>query len=148
MLQSFNKLLGKIIGNKSDRDIKEIMPLVEKTKEAYSKLQSLSNDELRAKTPYFKSRINEYIKGNVDKIASIKQKIEAEENVDLKEEHYKEIDKIETTIDEQLEEILMELLPEAFAVVKETARRFTENKQIEVTATEMDRNLAASRESI
>ena len=148
MLAGFNKLLGKIIGNKSDRDIKDVMPQVTKINEEYSKLQTLDHDALRAKTADFKQRIQDYIKAEEDEIAELKKKIEAESNVDVEEEHYKEIDKLESKINDKLEEVLQEILPEAFAVVKETARRFTENQSIEVKATDMDRELATERDSV
>jgi preprotein translocase subunit SecA len=138
-----NNILGSLFGSKSDRDIKEVTPIVEAIKKAYSTFEGISNDELRAKTIDIKSKINEYIKPQNDEISELKAKVDTEENIVTKQEIYDQVDKIEKEVNEKLEEVLMQVLPEAFAVVKETARRFTENEILEVTATENDRNLAA-----
>ena len=147
MLNALTKTFKKILGSKADRDLKEVTPLVEKIKAIYPSLASLSNDELRAKTIDFKKRINEYIAEELNKINELKAQAE-KVDINEKEEVYGEIDKIEEGIDGKIEEVLLEILPEAFAVVKETARRFSENTEVEVTASEMDRDLAASRDSI
>ena len=150
MLGAVSKIFGKMLGSKSERDIKEVSPIVEKIKAAYSPLHSLSNDELREKTATFKGKIRQHIQEETDLIASLKEKVENDPKLDIqeKEQLYKQIDDTEKKVLEKIEEILMEILPEAFAVMKETAKRFTENPTIRVKATEMDRNLAANRDSI
>lgn len=141
--------LSKIFGSKSDRDIKHIRPLVDKIKEEFAKLESLSNDELRAKTSDFKQRITAYLADIDQEINSLKT--EAEQTaVEMAEKNaiYDKVDKLIKERDKKLEEVLMEILPEAFAVVKETARRFTENPSLEVTANDFDRELAAQKGNI
>ena len=145
----FNNILTKFLGNKSDRDIKEIMPFVEKTKEAYSKIIDISNDELRAKSVELQTRIAEYIQAENDQIKSLKEKLDKEDiEIDQREDLYKEIDVIEEKIDNRIEEVLDDILPEAFAIMKETARRFKENETVVVTATDFDRDIAATRNSV
>lgn len=141
------KVLGKILGNKSERDVKEVSPIVDKIKEEYNRISKLSNDDLRREADKLKSIINERIKPEEDEIASLKEKVE---DVDIQESEkiYEQIDKLEEKIDEKIEEVLNEILPTAFAVIKDTARRFTENEHIEVTANDFDRDLAAQRDSI
>ena len=143
------ELLSKLFGSKSSRDIKLIQPLVEKTKEEYAKLGGLSNDELRQKTADFKARIQTYL-ADIDKqITDLKEQAEAPElDINLKTGLYEQVDKLLKDRDKQLEVVLKEILPEAFAVVKDTARRFTENKTIEVTATQFDRELAAKKPNV
>ena len=141
------KVLGKILGNKSERDIKEVSPTINKIKEEYNRISKLSNDDLRNESDKLKSIINERIKPEEDEIASLKEKVE---DVDIQESEkiYEKIDKLEEKIDEKIEDVLNEVLPTAFAIVKDTARRFVENEHVEVTANEFDRNLAAQRDSI
>ena len=148
MLDVISKTFKKIIGNKAERDLKEISPKVDEINAVYPSLSSLSNDELRGKTVEFKNTIQEYIDGELKQVDELKKQVEETENVEEKEALYKNVDEIEENIDQKIEEVLNQILPEAFAVVKETARRFKENEKIEVSATEMDRDLAASRESI
>ncbi len=150
MLDFITKKISKIFGTKSDRDLKEIQPILEKTLAEYSKLASISNDELRAKTAEFKKRISDNSKTEQNKIAELLKQAEADNSTDIdkKEETYKEIDELEKEIVKKNAAVLNELLPEAFAVVKETARRFKENSVLEVTATETDRKLAGKRKSI
>ncbi|GGC25009.1 protein translocase subunit SecA [Parapedobacter defluvii] len=138
--------LSKIFGSKSERDIKHIYPLVEKIKVEYAKLESLTNDELRAKTIDFKRRITEYLADIDAEIASLKGEAE-QEGIDMTEKTalYDKVDKLGKDRDQKLEEVLMQILPESFAVVKETARRFTENEELEVTASDFDREVAASK---
>ena len=142
-------LISKLFGSKSNRDIKLIQPLVDKTKEEYSKLSTLSNDELRQKTLDFKARIKEYLAEIDIKIAEVKAEAEsADLPMNEKTALYDQLDKLQKDRDAELEKVLMEILPEAFAVIKDTARRFTENKTLEVTATQADRELAARKKNV
>jgi len=143
-----NKVLGLFLGNKYEKDLKEMSPFADKVKSEYEKLSSLSNDDLRSLTKNLKERVMDSIKEEEEQIAILKGKAAAEDDVIAKEGFYDEIDKIEEKIDIKLENFLDELLPEAYAVVKETAKRFKENEQLEVTATDFDRDLAALRDSI
>jgi preprotein translocase subunit SecA len=143
-----NKVLGLFLGNKYERDIKEITPYTIEILKEYDKLKDLSNDQLRDLTGVLKIEILNEIEPDENEIRSLKGKAEAEEDVYRKEEYYDEIDKIEKLIDEKLEKKLDTLIPRAFAIVKETARRFKENNILEVTARQYDRDLAATRESI
>lgn len=143
-----NKILGLFIGNKYERDMKEIMPYVESIKLEYGKLASISNDELRELSRGLKNEISEYIQADQEQILSLRSKAESEPDISVKEEIYNEIDKLVKTVDTRIEEILDKILPRAFAIVKETARRFNENEVLEVTATQFDRDLASARESI
>jgi len=142
--------INKIFGNKSDRDVKSVKPIVDKIKEEYEKLGSLSHDELRAKTAAFRVRIKSDLAEIDGKIAAIKKNVE--ENVELtiheKTDLYDEVDRLEKDRNKQLETTLLEILPEAFAVMKETAKRFTDHETIEVTATEFDRELAARKPNV
>jgi preprotein translocase subunit SecA len=137
--------LTKIFGTKSDKDLKLISPIVDEVKEAYEKIKLLTTDQLRAKSTEFKDRISAYIKEEQDEINGLKKKAEAEEDVQQKESIYSEVDKREKDIAKKIEEVLEQILPEAFSVMKETARRFKENPAIEVTATELDRKLAVTK---
>jgi preprotein translocase subunit SecA len=142
-------LLSKLFGSKSNRDIKLIQPLVEKTKDEYSKLHALSNDELRQRTIDFKSRIQEFLEDIDKEIAVVKTKAESQDlPINEKTALYDQLDKLQKDRDKELEKVLMEILPEAFAVMKDTARRFTENKTIEVIATQADRELAARKKNV
>ncbi len=143
-----NNILGLFLGNKYDRDMKEINPFVELTHIEFEKLKSLSNDELRDKTAELKKEIIDFIGEDESQIRSLKEKAEAEEDVDRKEEFYNEIDKIEKNIVVKLETKLDECVPRAFAIMKETAKRFKENSELEVTARQYDKDLAATRPSI
>ena len=143
------KFLSKLFGSKSDRDIKAIQPIVNKVKEEYSKLTNLSHDELRAKTVEFKNRIQEYLKDIDAEIADLKlQSDDNSTDMSAKTVVYEKLDKLSKDRDKKLEEILNEILPEAFAVVKDTARRLTENTVIEVTATDFDREIAARKPNV
>ena len=140
-------ILSKIFGSKQQRDIKHYLPLVEQTNAEFEQLQSLSHDELRAKTHDFRQRIKEYL-ADIDKdIAEVHQEALSAEDLDEKEELFKEEDELKKKRDELLEEVLMDILPEAFAVVKETARRFSENEELVVKATEFDRELAGRKQT-
>jgi preprotein translocase subunit SecA len=140
--------LKAFVGDKSEKDVKAIQPLVTKVKSFESALQALSHDELRAKTAQFKSKIQQARAEKDAKIASLKQDAEQTQDIDAREDIYAEIDTIEKEAYEISEKVLNEILPEAFAVVKETARRFKENSTITVTATPKDRELSASKSYI
>jgi preprotein translocase subunit SecA len=143
-------LLDKIFGSKAARDMKVLTPFVPKVHEATAEISNLTNDELRAKTQEFKNRIKEGIGEEEERISSLKQRLEEEYEmpVDEKESLYEEIDELENTTYDKTQKILDELLPEAFAVVKETAKRFVENEEVAVSANDFDKNLAAFRDSI
>ena len=143
------KILGKFLGNKADRDMREVMPTVEKIKAAYEEMPSLSNDQLRERSAALKQRVADHVSDELSLMKSLKAKAEDPEvDVNEKESIYKEIDRLDEEIDEKYEVILNEILPEAFAIVKETAQRFKTNEEVEVSALDYDRSLAASRESI
>jgi len=150
MLNTITKSISKLFGNKSERDIKLIQPIVDKIHAAYNTIKEHSNDELRAQTAKLKERIATYIQEEENHIKEVKAKLDetAEMNVDEKEKLYDNIDQLKKTIKTKLQESLDDILPEAFAVMKETARRFKENEKIEVTATQMDKDMAATRKSI
>ena len=142
--------LQKLFGNKSQRDLKEVMPLVNKAKEAYEKIKLLSNDELRAKTIEFRAKIQSAIEAEETELAQLRARIDEEYDmpVDEKEALYKHIEELEKISYDKTQDILLEILPEAFAVVKDTARRFAENEEVEVTATDRDRDISAYRDSV
>ncbi|HCQ28836.1 MAG TPA: preprotein translocase subunit SecA, partial [Flavobacteriales bacterium] len=144
------KIFQGIFGSKTERDIKELQPYVGKINAEFEKLQSLSNDELRKKTQEFKQYIKEKTKSITDEIVKIKDRIDSDSSLSIqdKENLYNEIEKLEKQELELIEEALQEILPQAFAVVKETARRFKENETIEVTASELDKELATRHEHI
>ncbi len=142
-----NKILTRFIGNKADRDIKEIMPFVNNTKEELKKISSLTNDQLREKSANLRTKISDFVQGEKTQIEELKAKIERENIAyDEREKIYEQVDKLEKTIDEKYTEVLDECLPAAFAIVKETARRFKESPEIEVTANDKDRDLAAAKD--
>jgi preprotein translocase subunit SecA len=141
--------LKKMLGNKSQRDIKGISPLVDKAVISWEETKKLSNDELRTKTLEFKERIQIYISQKEQEISDLKVQLASEEiEIDEKEKLYTDLDRLEKESYELTQEILVEILPEAFAVVKDTARRFFENEYLEVTATQNDRDLAARKPSV
>jgi preprotein translocase subunit SecA len=150
MFEAINKGIAKVFGTKSEKDIKSVMPYVEMIKEVYPKLASLSDDELRNKTAAFKEEIASRLKHIDDDLDQLHQRIADEKKLDLteKDEIFKKIDVLENGRNEELEVILLELLPEAFAVIKETARRLTENKQLVVQATTLDREIAAKKSNV
>jgi len=141
-------ILTKLFGNKSDRDIKEVTPFVEKTKVEFAKLATLTNDQLRAQSIELQQIIQDSIKDENAKIADLRSTIAAETDMEKKEDLYNQIDKLEEQIDEKIAAVLDEILPRAFAIMKDTARRFKENEKVEVTATDFDRNIAAHRDSV
>lgn len=144
---NFNDLLKKIFGNKSQRDLKEIQPWVDKIKAAYPAIESLSNDELRARTQAIMQRLQESVADDRKKIEELKAGVESLE-VEKREAVWNEIDKIKKNVLDTLEKGLMDALPEVFAIVKNTGYRFANNETIEVTATDMDRELAATKDFV
>ena len=142
-----NKILSKLFGNKSTRDMKLIQPLVEKVKEVYPTIQALDNDGLRAKTKELQEKVQHSADDLKEKIAKLKAKIE-ETAIEDREVIFSQIDKLEKEVLDRMEVALDEIRPEAFAIVKDTARRFSENAEIEVTATDFDRELAATRDFV
>lgn len=143
-----NKILSLFLGNKEVRDLKEINPFVARIEKESALVASLSNDAIRDKTAELKQMIMEHIAEEEKQIVELRITAEKEEDVNRKEELYNQIDKLDKLILEKMEEKLDELLPAAFAIVKETARRFKENEVLEVTARDWDRDLAATRPSI
>lgn len=139
---NFNKILKAIFGDKSSRDLKLIQPLVDKIKAAYPEIQVLSNDELRAKTKEIKQFVQDAAKEQREKIAELRATIEGTP-IEERENIFNQIDKLEKEALDNYEAALDEVMPVAFSIVKDTARRFAENEETIVTATDFDRNLAA-----
>ncbi len=142
--------LKKLLGTKSEKDIKSLESKVEEINALFNTFQSISNNELRQKSAGLKASAQEAITAENNKISEIRGRIESNPEMDVnqKEELYKEIDEIEKEITKKLEEALTELLPQAFAILKETARRFKENPELEVDATDFDRNLAKKQKNV
>ena len=143
----FNEFLSSIFGNKSTRDMKEIQPWVEKIKAAYPEVAKLDNDALRAKTEELKAYIHDSAAEQRAKVEELKASVEDTE-LEKREDLFNQIDKIEKEILEIYEKALDEVLPTAFSIVKETAKRFSENEEIVVTATDFDRQLAATKDFV
>jgi len=144
------KLIAKIFGTKSQKDIKRIMPLVQQTIQEGETVKSLSNDELRNETRKIQDFINQELSGIDNNLAALHKKIadHPEMEINDKEDVFKEIDKIELERNKELEKVLMKVLPRVFAIVRETARRFKENEILEVTAQDFDRVFAATKDNI
>ena len=142
--------LSKLFGTKSDRDLKEVKPFLDATLKAYPEIQKLDNDQLRAKTLEFKERIRKEVEEEEQQLSALRLRIEEEYDmpIDEKEGIYKQIDKLEKDSYEKTQKVLNDILPEAFSVVKETARRFAENTEVVVTATDHDRELAVKRDNV
>ena len=148
-MNSFLNILGKLFGNKYEKDVKEIKPVVEQINSEFEKLKNLDNNELRNKTVDLKKQIQEFIAFDKEEIQRLKQKSFLKStSTQEKEDIYKKIDALQKTVLEKTEEILNKILPIAFAVIKETSRRFTINETIEVLASENDRKLAESKDFI
>lgn len=145
-----NKLLGKVFGDKSAKDQKALAPVAQKVNEEFVKLASLTNDQLRDKTTDFKRRIASYIETEENEIKNLKEQIENNPEMDAheKEPIFDAIKKLEKTVTEKIETILGEILPEAFAVIKETGRRFKESEFVEVTATQFDKDLSVKKNNV
>ncbi len=145
----FNDVLKKLFGNKSDRDMKELLPIVGKVNAEWEKLKGLSHDELREVANGLKAKIKAHIREEEEEIVALKKRVEEEKpTIEEREEIYNRVDKLEEEIDKKVEDILTELLPVAFAVMKDTARRFKENEEIKVTATQFDRDLAVNHDFV
>jgi preprotein translocase subunit SecA len=140
-----NSIIKAFVGDKSQKDVKALQPYLAKIKTFESALAALSNDELRARTTFFKDKIKQARAEKDSKITSLKQEAESIEDIDKREDIYVAIDALEKEAYEISEKTLMDILPEAFAVVKETAKRFKENTEIKVTATAKDRELSATK---
>ncbi len=140
---NFNNILSALFGNKSSRDIKKIQPLVEKVKAAYPAVLALSHDELRAKTKELQDYVQHSAADLEKQIADLKSRIEGTP-IDEREPIFTQIDKLEKEVLDKLEVALDEVYPTVFAIVKDTARRFAENEDVVVTATDFDRELAAN----
>ena len=144
-----SKLLKLFFGTKSDKDRKAVEPYVQKVLAVYPSIDSLSHDALRERSAALRQQIRDFIQADEDRIAYLKEILEKPEtSLEDKERHSKEIDDKTKLIDEKIEQKLDEILPEAFAIMKSTARRFTENSTVVVTATDFDRNLAASKDFV
>ena len=143
----FNEILKKLFGNKSTRDMKEIQPWVQKIKDAYPAIQQLDNDALRAKTLELKEYIKKSASEERRQIDELKKQVEQTE-IEEREPLLNRIDKLEKAVLDQYETALDEVLPDAFAIMKDTARRFAENAEIVVTATDFDRELAATKDFV
>ena len=142
-------IIKMMFGSKADKDRKEIEPYVAKIKEVYPSIEKLSNDDLRARSAALRTSIAEYIASDEAHIVELKAKLELKEtSLNEKEKISKEIDQITKAIDDKIEEKLDAILPEAFAIMKDTARRFTENETVEVTATAFDKDLAAEKDFV
>ncbi len=144
MFKSITNSLKKVFGTKYEKDVKTYGPIVHEINEIFEGLHTLTNDELRNKTKEFKQRIADHLSGINEDIANIKKEAAEEQDLLEKENLFAEIDKVVLERDKHLEDILKELLPEAFAVVKETARRFKDNETLVVTTTDHDRELASN----
>jgi preprotein translocase subunit SecA len=144
MIGAINKILKKLVGDKTQQDLKDINPVVEQIKQIGQSLTGITNDELRSRSRSLKQRIQDRTAETEEEISQLKIQAEALPGTELeqKETIYTQVDKLEKDINRQIEEVLTEILPEAFAIVRESARRLKENAEIRVTATDFDRQLA------
>ncbi|RSK46006.1 preprotein translocase subunit SecA [Hymenobacter perfusus] len=150
MFDFLGKTVAKIFGSKSDRDLKEIVPYVALVNAEYAKLAQLSDDELRARTDEVRARINAHLKAIDDQIANLHNRVNEDVSLDAvqKEELFEQIDVLEKQRNKELEVVLLEVLPVGFAICKETARRYTQNGQLTVTATDYDREYASRKPNV
>ena len=144
---SLLSVLTKIFGNKASRDMREIQPYVEQIKQAYEQIDLLSNDDLRARTKALQHQVQHCADDIKAEIQATKEKIETLP-IEERESHFNHIDKLEKEVLDRMEEELNVILPEALAIMKSTARRFTENEDVIVTATDFDRELAATHDFV
>ena len=148
-MASINKLIQKIFGSKAEKDMKMIKPIVTKVLSAYERIDKLSNDELRAETLKIKQIIADRIAEDESKKRMLREQLQGDNlELDKKEAIATEVDKLSKTIDEKIETVLTEVLPDAFAIVKSTARRFAEADEVKVQASDMDREFAAKMENV
>jgi len=145
---SFTDIFKKLFGSKAERDYKQLKPVLDKVLAAYEGIDKLSDDELRAKSEELKSIIRGRVAGEEARIVSIKEELEKDIPIDRKEALASESDKLVKKVDEEIEKVLDEILPEAFAIMKSTARRFKEKETIVVNATDFDRELAANKDFV
>ena len=141
-------VLKLFFGTKSDKDRKEIQPYVDKILAMYPTIDSLSNDELRGRSAALRQTIAEFIRPEEERVAKLKVEIEGDIAIEKKSAISKEIEQLLEKIDEKIEKKLDEILPEAFAIMKSTARRFAQSETVEVTASQFDRDLAADRDFV
>ena len=141
-------IIKKVFGTKSDRDMKKIRPILEKVLAAYETIDKLDNDGLRAHSAELKRRLREVEKPFEDRIAEIKLQLESDIPVSQKEQLATESDKLVKDEDAAIEKMLDEILPEAFAIMKSTARRFAQNEIVEVTADDFDRAMSVSHDFV
>ena len=139
---NFVEIITKLFGNKAQKDMRAIQPIVNQIKEQYERIDALSNDELRARSWALMDKLQAAVKDKKAQISNLKSQIETTP-IEKREKIYNEVDKLDKEIKDKYEEVLTEILPEAYAIVKSTARRFAQNETVEVTATEMDKALAA-----
>lgn len=143
----FNNLLKSLFGDKSTRDMKQIQPIVEKVKAAYPKIKALTNDQLRERTKELQKQLQDAVANEKEQIKGLKSKIE-DTPIDEREEIFNQIDKLEKEVLDKYEVVLNEILPVAFSIMKDTARRFAENDEVVVTANDFDRELAATKDFV
>ena len=139
---NFVEIITKLFGNKAQKDMRAIQPIVNQIKEQYERIDALSNDELRARSWALMDKLQAAVKDKKAQISNLKSQIETTP-IEKREKIYNEVDKLDKEIKDKYEEVLTGILPEAYAIVKSTARRFAQNETVEVTATEMDKALAA-----
>ena len=144
---NFVEIITKLFGNKAQKDMRAIQPIVDRIKASYEEIDALSNDELRAHSWALMDKLQAAVKDRKDRIAELKASIEGTP-IEKREKIYNEVDKLEKEIKEEYERVLNEILPEAFAIVKSAARRFAQNETVEVTASDMDRDLAANNDFV
>ena len=144
-----SNILKKFFGDKSSKDRKEYQPYIDQANNFFNQLQSISDDELRGKTLVFKQKINDATQGLEEELKALREKAaDLSTSMQEKEQIFEDVDKKSKEIDAKIEEVLVELLPEAFAVVKETANRWAKNGKLEVTAQDFDRDLATKKDGI
>jgi preprotein translocase subunit SecA len=150
MLNSITKGIAKVFGSKNERDLKVLTPFVALINAEYKKLSTITDDDLRGKTSELKTTIRERLKSIDDQIESLRKKVETEKELDVhqKEAIFAEMDGLEKSRDEELEKVLIDILPQAFAVVKETSRRLSENEKLVVSATQHDKEIAALKSNV
>ena len=144
-----DSILSSFFGNKANRDMKEIQPHVDKVKKEYNRIKGFTNDQLRSETDLLRKKIKDVIQKDENRILQLKEQAEAPETpVDSVEKIYREIDSLEKEAVKAIENVLIEILPVAFSIMKDTARRFKENEQVVVTANDFDRNLSITKNNV